>query len=129
MPLEKGSSNKVVSSNISELVQTGRPQDQAIAIAMSEAGRSKKKHKPGNPLFLIVLHSAPKEGQAADGKERNHGEVPKTCAGGEEHDEQYGHEQQRGAQVRLKQNEHHGNDREHKGADQGFESPDILFVP
>ncbi len=49
MPLEKGSSNKVVSSNISELVQTGRPQDQAIAIAMSEAGRSKKKHKPGNP--------------------------------------------------------------------------------
>jgi hypothetical protein len=47
MPLKKGSSNKAVSSNISELVQTGRPQKQAVAIAMSVAGRSK--HKPGNP--------------------------------------------------------------------------------
>lgn len=41
MPLAKGSSNKVVSSNIRELIQSGRPQKQAIAIAMKEAGRSK----------------------------------------------------------------------------------------
>jgi hypothetical protein len=47
MPLKKGSSDEAVSSNISELVQTGRPQKQAVAIAMSKAGRSK--HKPGNP--------------------------------------------------------------------------------
>lgn len=43
MPLKKGKSDKVVSSNISELMHSGRPQKQAIAIAMSEAGRSKKK--------------------------------------------------------------------------------------
>lgn len=44
MPLIKGSSKKAVSSNISELVHSGRPQKQAIAIALSEARRS---HKAG----------------------------------------------------------------------------------
>lgn len=42
MPLKPGSSNAVVSQNISELVHSGRPQRQAVAIAMSEAGRSRK---------------------------------------------------------------------------------------
>jgi hypothetical protein len=40
MPLKKGRSKKVVSANISELVHTGRPQRQAIAIALSEARKS-----------------------------------------------------------------------------------------
>lgn len=43
MPLKKGKSNKTVSSNISELRHSGYPEKQSIAIAMSEAGRSKKK--------------------------------------------------------------------------------------
>lgn len=37
MPLAKGKSSKVVSSNISELVRSGRPQRQAIAIALKTA--------------------------------------------------------------------------------------------
>lgn len=45
MPLQQGSSKKVISSNISELMHSGRPQKQAIAIAMSKSGKSKKKKR------------------------------------------------------------------------------------
>jgi hypothetical protein len=45
MPLKKGRSDKVVSSNISELRHSGKPEKQSIAIALSEAGRSNKKKK------------------------------------------------------------------------------------
>jgi hypothetical protein len=42
MPLKKGKSDKVVSSNIKELMQSkGMPQKQAVAIALKEAGKSK----------------------------------------------------------------------------------------
>ena len=41
MPLEKGSSKEVISHNISKEVEAGKPQNQAVAIAMHEAGLSK----------------------------------------------------------------------------------------
>lgn len=41
MPLKKGKSNKVVSANVSELVKSGRPRKQAVAIAMNKAGKKK----------------------------------------------------------------------------------------
>lgn len=40
MPLKEGSDKKVVSQNISELVHSGRPQKQAIAIALNNARKS-----------------------------------------------------------------------------------------
>lgn len=41
-PLRKGKSRKVVSSNIRELMHSGRPQKQAVAIALKKAGLSRK---------------------------------------------------------------------------------------
>ncbi len=60
MPLKKGSSKKVVSENISELVRSGRPQKQAIAISMEKAGKRRKKNKGSASNFRPIAHSARK---------------------------------------------------------------------
>lgn len=41
MPLKSGSSRKVVSENIRTEMHAGKPQKQAVAIAMSKAGMHK----------------------------------------------------------------------------------------
>ena len=48
MPLKKGTSKKVVSQNIRTEMHAGKPQKQAIAIALAHAGKNRPKPKRGS---------------------------------------------------------------------------------
>lgn len=42
MPLLSGSSKEVISQNIAELIRSGKPEAQAVAISYSHAGKGRK---------------------------------------------------------------------------------------
>ncbi len=56
MPLKKGSSQKVVSQNIGEMIKSGYPQKQAIAASLAEARKS-----PGGKKKFPLLKKAMKK--------------------------------------------------------------------
>jgi hypothetical protein len=45
MPLLNGSSKEIISANIAELIRSGKPEKQAVAIAYDHAKKSKKEKK------------------------------------------------------------------------------------
>jgi len=76
MPLKKGSSQDTISSNISELVGSGRPQKQAIAIALDTARRTKR---ADGGMTMTETTPSPASGKV------HHGAIRSTVAGRTDH--------------------------------------------
>ena len=57
MPLKKGSSQKTISANISEMIRSGHPRDQAIAAALNTARRVAK--ADGGEITTEKVHVGP----------------------------------------------------------------------
>ena len=55
MPLKRGKSKKVIRHNIETEMERGKPHDQAVAIAMHQAGVAKNK----NPAKMPMVHNQP----------------------------------------------------------------------
>ena len=62
MPLKKGKTKKTISGNVKELIKSGRPKNQAIAIALSLArGKTDAVQKPKKGSKLQKRVPAPEK--------------------------------------------------------------------
>lgn len=65
MPLEEGSSRETVGRNISTEMHHGKPQPQAIAIAMRKAGLARDAGMTGERRGREIFYGARDQGQPA----------------------------------------------------------------
>ena len=90
MPLEPGSSQEAVSKNIETEMHHGKPQKQAIAIAMKEAGMSKSKDggpgTPSDPEYSRQPKSVGggKSGGPGTSSDPEYSRQPKSVGGGKD---------------------------------------------
>lgn len=61
MPLKDGASQRTISSNISEMMGSGRPQSQAVAIALKAARSARPKHATNGAVKLPNVNDVPLE--------------------------------------------------------------------
>jgi hypothetical protein len=89
MPLLEGRSQRVISENIAELIRSGRPQKQAVAIAFRKAGikrkgdtmaKSKKKVRAGKKSYMKGLSKWQKSPKHAAARSRAAKKAAKTRA-------------------------------------------------
>lgn len=73
MPLETGSSQEVISRNIATEIRHGKPRDQAIAIAMHVAGKSRSDEDPLGAKLDAIMTACDRLDSRLDAMERYDG--------------------------------------------------------
>jgi len=81
MPLKRGKSKKVIKANIHELVGSGRPPKQAVAIALKNAGASKYMHSPDRYDPTSLAETPPRTEYHKDPENLNTNTTAKKAGG------------------------------------------------